>query len=205
MEDVNYNISLAIKDISSLINYCSTDKKARNLCTKRSFWQEQFNRFRLPLDDHIQYDNSYEWIQLLLKTKIVTETLDKLNIYYIYKGSHMSVKLKHNILLTSVLNSIKKKSKIDVSDLKPYFDYNYDYENNDDFMQGLKDNYPFMINEIVMQRYSDKYKLSLIMNKNIENMPGGVEILRDSDEIVFGFNVKKYELENIIINLIPYF
>ena len=197
MEDVNYNISLAIEDILSLINYCSTNKKARNLCVKRSFWQQQFNRFRLPLDDSIQYDNSYEWIQLLLKTKKVMGKLNKLN-----ERPIISVLFKKDILLTDILNVIKNETNIDVNDLQPYFINNYD--DNDDFMQGLKDNYPFMINEILITKLGNKYLLALIMNKNIEDIPGGVEILQDNDEIAFEFNVKPHELENIIINLIPY-
>lgn len=196
MEDVNYDISLAIEDILSLINYCSVDKKARNLCNKRSFWQQQFNRFRLPLDDHIQYDNPYEWIQLLLKTKNIMEKLNKLN-----ERPIISVLFKKDILLTDILNVIKNESEIDVSDLQPYFDDNYD--DNDDFIQGLKENYPFMINEILITKRGNRYFLALIIN-NIEDIPGGVEFLQDSDEIAFNFRLKKHELENIIINLIPY-
>ncbi len=112
MEDINYNISLAIEDILSLINYCSTDKKTRNLCTKRSFWQEQFNRFRLPLDDHIQYDNPYEWIQLLLKTKYIMNKLSTSTLLTIF--------FKENILLTDILNVIKNGS-----DLQTYYDDDY--------------------------------------------------------------------------------
>ncbi len=198
MEDVHYDISLAIEDILSLINYCSTDKKVRNLCYKRSFWEGQFNRLRLPLEDHIRYDNTYEWIQLLLKTKNIIEKLNKLN-----ERPIINVLLKKDILLTDILNVIKNESEIDVSDLQSYFDDNYDDHPN--FMKGLKENYPFMINEIMMTKRGTRYYLALIMNKNIEDIPGGVEILQDSDEIVFIFNMKKHELENIIINLIPYF
>lgn len=104
---------------------------------------------------------------------------------------------KKDILLTDILNVIKNETNIDVSDLQS--NLNEDYE----FIQGLKTNYPFMINEIMVSKGNGaKYYMVLIMNKNIKNVSG---IVQDNDAIVFDFNVKPHELENIIINLIPYF
>lgn len=49
MEDAYVEISLAIDDIPTLINFCNSNKDTRKLCSTRSFWEKQFNKYRLPL------------------------------------------------------------------------------------------------------------------------------------------------------------
>jgi hypothetical protein len=195
MEDVRYNISSSIEDIMSLINYCSTDQNARILCSNRYFWEQQFNRFKLPLDNNIQYNNPYDWIQLLLKTKYVIGKLNQLN-----ERPIKSVLFTHDIPLNDIYNIIKKESNIN-DNIETYLQDT----DNVDFIQALMDNYPLMINEILLTKNHKRLFLVLIINKNIENIPGGVDILQETDEIVFQFTVKYNELENIMIKLIPYF
>ncbi len=195
--DIQYSISGAIDDILSLINYCSTNKSGRNLCSKRSFWEQQFNKFNLPLQNNVQYNNPYEWIQLLLKTKYIIDHLNQLNTTQKIKSATLNV----NIPFFTILQIMKNENIIDKS-IEHYFDD--DYNDNDEFMEAINNHYPLIINNIIIQKRGNNYSLILIINKDIENIPGGIELLQDGDEIVFTFNMKKYQLEDVLINLISY-
>lgn len=197
MEDIHYTIGSAIEDVFSLINYCSTNNNARRLCGTRAFWENQFNRFNLPLEEDVYYTDSYQWVQLLLKTKYVMDQLNTLNQLFNIK----TVLLKVNIPLSNIIDIMEDEGDIIVNNLQNFFDDDYD---DDKFKEAINDRYPFIINEIMLIKRGTRYYLSLIINKNIENIPGGINILQDSDEIVFTFPLKFFQLENIMIKLIPY-
>ena len=197
MEDIHYNISSDLADTLSLINYCSTDSNARRLCSTRSFWENQFNRFNLPLDEDVYYTNTYDWIQLLLKTQYVMDKLNQLPSKMGYK----TVLLNINVLLDDIINMIEEESDIVVNDLKKYLVTLDDPD--PDFMEAINQ-YPFMINQILLTKIGTHYYLDLIINKNIAKIPGGVNLLQSNDEIVFSFPLKKHQLENMMIKLIPY-
>ena len=192
MEDVHYNISSAIEDVLSLINYCSTDSNARRLCSTRSFWENQFNRFNLPLAEDVYYTDAYDWIQLLLKTKHVMEELHLLN-----RGQWLSLKV--NIPILNMIDIIEKEMGVVIRDLRNYVGNDY----NDEFMTVIND-YPLIIDEIMILKEDQEYYLSLIISKNIENLPGGTEILQNYVEVVFLIPLDKTHPKNFIINLIPY-
>lgn len=200
MEDVYSEISFAIDDVITLINYCSIDKQTRNLCNTRFFWEKQFNKYNLPLKNDIKYTDTYSWIQLLLKTQNVMNKLNHV-INNTTKNKLISAFMKVNISLSDILNVIKNEHNVFINTIESYFEEDY---GSDDFIEALHNNYPVIINEIMITKYNNKYDLQLIINQNIENIPGGFDILQDFDDITFGFSVKNYQLENIMINLIEY-
>lgn len=53
--DIHKTVANSINNIHTLISYCSSDKYSRNLCSNRAFWESQFNRLGLPLDENIRY------------------------------------------------------------------------------------------------------------------------------------------------------
>jgi hypothetical protein len=74
--DLYKPIGDAIDDIQTLINYCSSSKQNRHACNTIYFWVYQFNKFNFPLDVTIHYNNIYEWIQLLYKTKYIVDDVN---------------------------------------------------------------------------------------------------------------------------------
>ena len=152
------------------------------------------------------YTDTYSWIQLLLKTN---EVMDNVNNLMNTPSKHkiINASFKVNILLSNIIPVIMNagfKGMI-VEHLTGFYD-SYELD------EALQNNYPIIINQLLLQKYNNTFNLHLIINENIETipakggspMPGGTDILLDYDEIVFSFKIVEDQLQNIMINLIPY-
>ncbi len=176
MEDVKQEISFILDDVMTLINFCSTDTKTRQICGSKSFWKRQFDKYNLPLNPTIHYTEAYDWIQLLLKTKMIMDQLDQ--------PMNMNVHIK----LNDLLDAINKDEMVDM-----------DYP---DLLLNQIGHYPFIIDTInVALRKDDEYSVSLLITKEIEKLPGG-DLLDYQDYIEFKFILTKDELKLFLIQLI---
>lgn len=111
--DLYKPIGDAIDDICTLVNYCSSSKKNRNTCTTKYFWVHQFNKFNFPLDETIHYNNIYDWIELLYKTKYNVDRVNYItNSSGHYNQAHFSL---HQVDIKTINNMIVKHfpSKMD--------------------------------------------------------------------------------------------
>ena len=79
IEDTRIQILLNLNDIHDVKSLCYTDKSYLQTCSKRKFWIQFFNKFNLPLNKDIQYNNAEDWINEFIHTKRASkETIEKL-------------------------------------------------------------------------------------------------------------------------------
>jgi hypothetical protein len=145
MDDIKNYITYMLNDVMTLIHFCSTDKKARQLCRKQLFWKRQFKQFGLPLDV-VNYTTSGDWIQLFLKTndlwtqlkqlhneKSITlnTNITKLNLFNIF---NVNIKGRNNHLL--LINKIKLEAVGDCSIIISYYNFKCIHELNPNGLIG---------------------------------------------------------------------
>lgn len=109
----------------------------------------------------------------------------------------INVSIKTTILFSDIINVIKNENGIEES-----LDHHHCYDSYE-FDEALE-TYPMIINEILIVNYNNQYTMKLIINENIETIPGSELILLDYDDIIFSFEINIEQLYNIMINLIPF-
>ena len=196
MQDIREPISFFIDDINSLINYCSIDKEGRTLCSKRSFWKSQFDKFNLPLNEDVYYSNAYEWIQLLIKTKAI---MNFINTPKKFESKDYDIVISLPVLF----EIIEKSYHIDYDDLM----YRMEEEKYpSEFLDAFENKYPMLINYISVSKRDNTYNISFfIITRNIRDIPGGEEIFQEGQySIRFEFSrLTKQQMINILLNLLP--
>lgn len=72
------------------------------------------------------------------------------------------------------------------------------------FDDKIHNNYPVVINDIIISKFSNRYTVYFMLNKTIENILGVEIFSRDRNNLKFMVQVTKAELENMMIALIPF-
>jgi len=191
MEGVYFEIGLFIEDTLTLIHYCVVNHDLLKLRDNNHFWVRYYNKYKLPLSETINCN----WSQLLQKTKfIVSELNDICNVEKLNRRFY----IERDICIYKLLNLIEKD---DVC-LKDHLD---DFYDNDNFMIALDNKYPIVVNYISAGNSKKGYFLCLVVNQDIEKIPGGTDILIDyGGEIAFEFVLSQYQIEMLLIGLIQY-
>ena len=78
--DIKLTIFKHINDIISMISFCNVDKNTRKLCSTKSFWNYEFNKYNLTMTN-ISYTETQEWINEFMKIKYATQYMNEILLY----------------------------------------------------------------------------------------------------------------------------
>ena len=90
MEEDMFNIIAGLSDPNTIIAYCSSSKRARIQCAKKSFWYPIFERYGFNILNK-NYNKVEDWVHLFVKkvnSKYYTEILLEYLVEYTYGNNH---------------------------------------------------------------------------------------------------------------------
>lgn len=155
---INY-IYNNVNDIDTIINICTTNKSARNMCSNRSFWERIMITNNLPLPQ-VEYNTAKEWIYYIQKEIKMKEKINNI----INKIKNGSVKfysgIQNNYFISGIFN---KHDKI----VMDYIDNNKPAEKITlKFSSSSKDNNRYYV-YVTYRDYYFTYKINTEQLKTI--------------------------------------
>jgi hypothetical protein len=173
----NYNVNYEILknlDIKTLNRFCSTNKKAREICSDKQFWKEKFLKDDLPIFVK-SYTNIKDWVKLYILTKQAVEDVKR--IFIIKKITNNDIILisgRKSVLYTvfGVKSESKNNGIVKIEKDDKLYKYTIDNEvydiENKALLQGLayiqyailmnldysitdQDNIPYLVNDDILQ------------------------------------------------------